>query len=177
MCRTTWWMESYRPAEIPLWSAASSAPSSARFNATLDAVVGPLNVTAKYVDRIAKGDVPEKIADAYNGSFNEIKNNLNQCIDAFDGLVAESTALAKAAVDGELSMKADETRFHGKFRDVIHGMNNMLEAFVAPVCDVGDTLRRVANRDLSETVNADYCKIFLTDFIYKRVFFLQWLIL
>ena len=52
------------------------------FNATLDAVVGPLNVTAKYVDRISKGDIPEKITDRYNGDFNEIKNNLNQCIDA-----------------------------------------------------------------------------------------------
>ena len=55
--------------------------SRAGFNATLDAVVGPLNVTAKYLDRISKGDIPEKITDHYNGDFNEIKNNLNQCIE------------------------------------------------------------------------------------------------
>jgi methyl-accepting chemotaxis protein len=49
---------------------------------TLDAVIGPLNVSAEYVDRISKGDIPPKITDTYNGDFNEIKNNLNTCIDA-----------------------------------------------------------------------------------------------
>ena len=56
-------------------------------NATLDAVIGPLNVTAEYVDRISKGDIPEKITDNYNGDFNTIKNNLNQCIDALNGVI------------------------------------------------------------------------------------------
>ncbi len=59
-------------------------------NATLDAVIGPLNVSAEYVDRISKGDIPPKITDSYNGDFNEIKNNLNTCIDAVNALVADA---------------------------------------------------------------------------------------
>jgi methyl-accepting chemotaxis protein len=51
-------------------------------NQTLDAVIGPLNVAASYVDQIAKGAIPAKITDTYNGDFNVIKNNLNTCIDA-----------------------------------------------------------------------------------------------
>ncbi|MGD1102553.1 MAG: methyl-accepting chemotaxis protein, partial [Terriglobia bacterium] len=51
-------------------------------NDTLDAVIGPLNVSAKYVDQISKGDIPAKITETYKGDFNEIKNNLNMCIDA-----------------------------------------------------------------------------------------------
>ncbi|NJO90560.1 MAG: hypothetical protein HC831_17565 [Chloroflexia bacterium] len=51
------------------------------FNSTLDAVIGPLNVAAEYIDRIGKGNIPPKITDSYNGDFNEIKNNLNLCID------------------------------------------------------------------------------------------------
>jgi len=47
-------------------------------NELLDAIIGPLNVAAEYVDRISKGDIPEEITDEYNGDFNEIKNNLNQ---------------------------------------------------------------------------------------------------
>ena len=46
-------------------------------NVMADAFVGPINVTAEYVDRISKGDIPPKITDTYNGDFNEIKNNLN----------------------------------------------------------------------------------------------------
>ena len=59
-------------------------------NDTLDAVIGPLNVAAEYVDRITKGDIPAKITDSYNGDFNEIKNNLNTCIDAVNALVADA---------------------------------------------------------------------------------------
>jgi methyl-accepting chemotaxis protein len=126
------------------------------FNETLDAVVNPLNMAAKYVNRISKGDIPEKITDSYNGDFNEIKNNLNQCIEAINGLIAEGTTLAKAATDGELDTKADESRFQGKYRDIIRGMNNMLKGFVTPVRDIADALQRVAKKDLTETVTAEY---------------------
>ncbi|MEZ5334828.1 MAG: hypothetical protein R2741_06140 [Methanolobus sp.] len=56
-------------------------------NDTLDAVVGPLNVAAEYVDSIAHGYIPDKITDEYRGDFNEIKDNLNQCIDTLNGLL------------------------------------------------------------------------------------------
>ncbi|NLK51856.1 MAG: hypothetical protein GX295_05370, partial [Syntrophomonadaceae bacterium] len=45
-------------------------------NEMLDAVINPLGVAAHYVDRIAKGDIPEKITDEYHGDFNTIKDNL-----------------------------------------------------------------------------------------------------
>ena len=65
-------------------------------NKLCDAFVGPINVTAEYVDRISKGDIPPKITDTYNGDFNEIKNNLNACIDTMSGLLAETDKLVKA---------------------------------------------------------------------------------
>jgi methyl-accepting chemotaxis protein len=44
-------------------------------NATLDSVIGPLNVAANYVDRISKGDIPTKITDSYNGASLKIHHN------------------------------------------------------------------------------------------------------
>jgi methyl-accepting chemotaxis protein len=130
------------------------------FNSTLDAVVGPLNVAAEYVDRIAKGDIPNKITDTYRGDFNEIKNNLNQCIESINGLIAEGSTLAAAATEGKLDTTADETRFQGRFRDIIHGMNNMLKGFVTPVRDIATTLKLVANKDLTEVVTTQYPGIY-----------------
>eukprot|EP01156_Anaeramoeba_ignava_P019321 Anaeramoba_ignava/a95489_7.p1 GENE.a95489_7~~a95489_7.p1 ORF type:complete len:315 (+),score=32.69 a95489_7:62-1006(+) len=49
-------------------------------NGIIDAFTAPINLTAEYVDRISKGDLPPLITDKYYGDFNEIKNNLNQCI-------------------------------------------------------------------------------------------------
>ena len=39
-------------------------------NSVLDAVIAPLNVSANYVDRISKGDMPSQITDTYHGDFN-----------------------------------------------------------------------------------------------------------
>ena len=71
-------------------------------NGTLDAIIGPLNVAAEYVDRIAKGDIPPKITDTYSGDFNEIKNNLNGCIDAVNLLRGEGMSRDDALVEAGL---------------------------------------------------------------------------
>ncbi|TAN48789.1 MAG: hypothetical protein EPN21_13980, partial [Methylococcaceae bacterium] len=70
-------------------------------NQTLDAVIGPLNVAADYVDKIAQGNTPAKITDSYNGDFNILKNNLNLCIDAID----QQAKAAQAIAVGDLSVK------------------------------------------------------------------------
>jgi methyl-accepting chemotaxis protein len=125
-------------------------------NSTLDSVIGPLNVAAGYVDRISKGDIPEKITDNYNGDFNAIKTNLNRCIDAINGLIGETIALASAAAQGELDARADEGKYQGKFRAIIQGMNKTLEGFVVPVRDIGEVLKRLAKKDFSKAVEKEY---------------------
>src|SRR6202142_4316572 len=102
-------------------------------NQTLDAVIRPLNVSAEYVDRISKGDIPPKITDKYNGDFNEIKNNLNNCIDNINALVAETGLLIKASAEGKLTTRADATKHHGDYRKIVEGINEMLDAILLPI--------------------------------------------
>ena len=102
-------------------------------NDTLDAVIGPLNVAANYVDQIAKGAIPAKITDAYNGDFNTIKNNLNTCIDAVNALVADAMTLSNAAVEGKLATRADATKHQGDYRRIVEGVNKTLDAVIGPL--------------------------------------------
>ncbi len=53
-------------------------------NDTITNIVNPLMVTADYVDRISKGDIPPKITDEYKGQYNIIKDNLNVLIEAMN---------------------------------------------------------------------------------------------
>ena len=100
-------------------------------NATLDAVVGPLNVAAEYVDRISKGDLPPKITDQYNGDFNTIKNNLNQCIDALNGLTEEMTRMSEAHNAGDIDARIPPERFSGAYRAMAAGVNDMVFGHIA----------------------------------------------
>jgi methyl-accepting chemotaxis protein len=213
-------------------------------NATLEAVVGPLNVAASYLDRIGKGDIPPKITEHYNGDFDTIKNNLNACIDGLGGLgeasavlkkmgvndysksvegkyagvfaemgqavnmvqarirhvvetvkkvsqgdlsdlneykkigrrsdydelvpsliglmenvgalVADAEMLSKAAVEGNLETRADVTKHQGEYSKVIEGVNETLDAVIAPVQEAGAVLQRVAEGDLTARVEGSY---------------------
>ena len=99
-------------------------------NATLDAVIGPLNVAAGYVDRISKGDIPPKITENYQGDFNAIRNNLNTCIDAVRGMIADVDLLSKAAQEGRIAQRADASRHRGDFRSIVAGVNATLDSVV-----------------------------------------------
>jgi methyl-accepting chemotaxis protein len=213
-------------------------------NDTLDVVIGPLNVAANFVDRIGKGEVPAKITETYNGDFNNLKNNLNACIDglgglvetnavlqrmavndlttdvkgsypgifaevaaatnqaelrvrsanrtcldvakgdykdtlaafkkigkrsendtfipgfiqmmeAIDALVADAGMLAKAAVDGKLSTRADATRHQGEYGKVLQGMNDTLDALVEPINMAAHKVERISKGDIPEVTAND----------------------
>jgi len=126
------------------------------FNATLDAVIGPLNVSAEYVDRISKGDIPPRITDNYNGDFNEIKNNLNTCIDAVNALVADAGLLTKAAVEGKLATRADATKHQGDFRKVVEGVNATLDAVIGPLNVSAEYVDRISKGDIPPKITDNY---------------------
>ncbi|MCK4664305.1 MAG: hypothetical protein KAT68_15660, partial [Bacteroidales bacterium] len=125
-------------------------------NDTLDAVIGPLNVAAEYVDRISKGDLPPKITDTYNGDFNEIKNNLNAAINAISNLVSEAGMLSKASVEGKLDVRGDVSKFHGDYADVVQGVNDTLDAVISPLNVMAEYVDRISKGDMPPLITDDY---------------------
>lgn len=125
-------------------------------NNTLDAIINPLNIAAEYVDRISKGDVPAKITDKYNGDFNELKNNLNTCIDAVNLLIVDSEMLTKAAVEGNLAVRADEQKHQGDFRKIIKGVNSTLDAIVNPLNVAADYVDKISKGDIPALITDNY---------------------
>jgi methyl-accepting chemotaxis protein len=89
------------------------------FNGTLDAVIGPLQMAANYVDRISKGDLPPQISDIYLGEFNTLKENLNTLIGAMD----EVTSAAHEISQGNLTVALRERS----------PQDNLMQALIAMV--------------------------------------------
>jgi len=125
-------------------------------NGTLDAVIAPLDVTARYVADISKGVIPPRITDPYQGDFNLIKGNLNAVVAMMGDLLGETEALVLAALDGSLSARADATRFVGGWRQLVEGVNRTLDAILEPIGEAAAVLERVADRNLSARVQGDY---------------------
>lgn len=125
-------------------------------NTLIDAFVAPINVTAEYVDRISKGDVPPKITDTYLGDFNEIKNNLNSCIDVMNGLLNETSVLIKAAKEGKLDKRADASSFSGGWEEVVNGLNQLVEVVAKPIKEVTMVMNEISQGNLDVSVKGDY---------------------
>ena len=125
-------------------------------NQTLDAVTGPLNVAADYVDRIARGDIPPKITDNYNGDFNTIKNNLNTCVGAVDALVADARMLSQAAVEGRLATRADAGKHQGDFQRIIVGVNDTLDSVIGPLNVAATYVEQIARGEIPPKITDNY---------------------
>ncbi len=106
-------------------------------NKTLDAVIGPLNVAAEYVDRISKGDIPPKITDEYKGDFREIKNNVNLLIDS----MAEVTSVAEEIARGNLTVSV---RVRSAHDSLMQALGKMVERVSEVVGNIQDATGQVA---------------------------------
>ncbi len=118
-------------------------------NATLDAVIGPLNMAAEYIDRISKGDIPHTITDNYNGDFNGIKMNLNQCMSAIKLLISDSDKIYQAVKVGDLQLRPDITMHQGDFRKVIEGTTNTLDIIGGAMVENVRVMNEMAKGNLS----------------------------
>jgi methyl-accepting chemotaxis protein len=107
-------------------------------NNTLDALIAPLNVSADYVDRISKGDVPAKITDAYKGDFNTIKENLNLLIDAMHTVTAAAEEIAR----GNLTVRIQERSEQDK---LMQALSAMVEGLTRTMLDIKSVAGEVSS--------------------------------
>jgi methyl-accepting chemotaxis protein len=98
-------------------------------NAILDAVIGPLNVSAKYVEQISRGDIPAQITDTYYGDFNNIKNNLNTLIVAMNDI----TAAAEEVANGNLTVELHDRSAQDKLMQALAAMVSGLTRTVSDI--------------------------------------------
>ncbi|GBF35104.1 methyl-accepting chemotaxis protein I [Desulfocucumis palustris] len=154
-------IQAIREGKLDIRGNASSFPGGwgemvDGINKLVDAFVGPINVTAEYVERISKGNLPPQITETYYGDFNEIKNNLNRCIDTINGLVSESLTLSGAAVEGRLQTRGDANKFQGSYRDIIKGVNDTLDAVIDPINEAAKCLKEMSKGHLEVRVTGKY---------------------
>ena len=111
-------------------------------NAVLDAVITPLNVSANYVERISKGDIPPQITDTYNGDFNTIKNNLNVLIVAME----EITKAAEEISQGNLTVAMRERSAQDK---LMQALTSMVSGLTRTVTEIRTIAGEVASASQS----------------------------
>ena len=108
------------------------------------------------MDRISKGDIPPKITDTYNGDFNEIKNNLNACIDVMNSLLTEAGQVITAAAEGSLDKRANADLFVGGWKQLVVGINEIITNIVNPLMVTAEYVDRISKGDMPTKITDNY---------------------
>ncbi|MBP6597855.1 MAG: MCP four helix bundle domain-containing protein [Giesbergeria sp.] len=75
---------------------------------------------------------------------------------AVNELVADANRLSKAAVDGQLELRADATHHQGDFRRVVEGLNDVMVAVNTPVSELREVLGAIEGGDLTLHMTHQY---------------------
>ncbi len=124
-------------------------------NRTLDAVIGPLNVAAHYVERISKGDIPPKITDAYNGDFNTIKQNLNILIGAMENVTEAAERIARGDLTVEIRERSEQDKLMQALSSMVAGLIKVVLEIKTVAAEVakGSEAMSSASGEMSQGAN------------------------
>jgi methyl-accepting chemotaxis protein len=113
-----------------------------------------LNVIASAAEKLAHGDLSIRVdvrsdKDSLNQSFLLLQSTVRTLID-------ETCLLVEHAGKGQLKHRGDARKFQGCYREVVEGMNHMMDSVVAPIDEAALILGQVAARDLTGRMHGNY---------------------
>ena len=125
-------------------------------NSLIDAFVTPITITAGHLERIAKGDIPEKITEEGQGDFQHITKNLNLLIENITQVLQETNNLTRAIQEGKLDSRGNADAYRGDWQELVVGVNNVIQAFVEPLQTTATYIDRIAKGDIPKRLSSDY---------------------
>ena len=113
--------------------------------------------------RISNGDLSDlvNLKQVGNGKGRRSENDdltpsFIRLMENLKGTIADIDMLANNALQGKLDTRADALKHEGDFRKIVEGVNDTLDALVAPVNETVGCIERMAVGDLTVQVTGDY---------------------
>ncbi|HUN55619.1 MAG TPA: methyl-accepting chemotaxis protein [Smithella sp.] len=106
------------------------------------------------MQQISEGNID--IKPVITDERDEIGPALNKMIKTLNSMSDEISRCCVAALEGDLVNRADVTPYHGKYRNIVQGFNDTLDAVMAPLNEASDVLVKMAEKDLTARLRQDY---------------------
>jgi methyl-accepting chemotaxis protein len=104
--------------------------------------------------KISGGDLSVQVTP--KDDRDEISPAINKTTASLRGLVAESKTLIAASLEGRLSTRGNANTFQGGYREIVQGVNDILDAVIKPVQEASGVLERLAHKDMTARVHGNY---------------------
>jgi len=106
------------------------------------------------MQQISEGNVdvtPEIIDES-----DEIGPALQKMTETIKSLVNEINILTRSAMEGRLEVRGNAESFSGAYQEIVHGVNQTMDAVVGPVNEASSVLEGVAAKDMTVRMKGDY---------------------
>lgn len=119
-----------------------------------------LNDVMRVAKALAAGDLSQKIEKDYPGVFGETGRSVNATVVALTAIVAEIEQLARAAGQGDFSIRADLNSKQGFARELGGHLNQLSDVTEEGLRDIMRVANTLAVGDLTQTIEKDYPGLF-----------------
>ncbi len=109
--------------------------------------------------RVSKGDTSRLDEFRSVGKRSENDKLMPACtamMQAIHDLMGETDLLANAALNGDLSVRGNLSKFEGGYRNIIEGINRTMDAVVRPIQEASNVMQKMSQGDLTITMEGDY---------------------
>lgn len=117
-------------------------------------IVESIKEKSRIAELIAGGDLTRT---AEEKSENDIlSKSMNNVIVTLRSLITDVASLTKAASEGRLSYRGNTSRYKGGYEEIVSGINDTLDALIAPVKEGVDALAKMSKGDMTVRITSKY---------------------
>jgi len=117
----------------------------------------PIKRLTQHVQKLAAGDTDITLT-VYprKDEIGQMRDAIGRITDSIKALESDTSKLIGAAMEGELSVRADAEKHQGIYKAIVEGINATLDATIAPMRESTQVLAGLAEGDLEVSVTGDF---------------------
>lgn len=112
-------------------------------NSIVDGFTEKIKLMTNYLTNIGSGNMLDLITEEYPGDYSIIKNSINSCSEVIELLLIELGELIYSIQEGMLYTRGNVDNFQGNWKELISGINDLIEAFISPINYTSDYLSKL----------------------------------
>jgi len=129
-------------------------------------ITHPIAICVNVAENLAKGNTKVKIDIDSRDETGVLANAMKSMVNSIQQMYQDAVYLTEEALAGRLKSRADAKKHQGDYQNIVNGVNEILDAVVAPVNEAMTVMGKLSHKDLTARVDGNYngdMKIFKDD--------------
>ncbi len=119
-------------------------------------ITRPVSKIVAIANAVADGDFSKEIHIRQNDEIGHLADAFRNMKSTIDHVLEETEHLILNVREGRLDSRGNAEAFSGGWRELVVGMNNVIDAFASPINVTSRSLEQISKGDIPEKISAEY---------------------